>query len=77
MDTIRKVSKIKDGFVKNFYTQKKKESLIKCLLDPNKKRPGAASDLELGIISAEPPLSRFWFSDLQDQNVSIISALRR
>lgn len=41
------------------------------------KDQGTASDFELGIISAEPPLSRFWFSDLQDQNVNTIRALRR
>lgn len=42
-----------------------------------KKSQGAASDFEVGVISAEPLLSRVWFSDLLDQNVSIISTLRR
>lgn len=71
---------MKNGFVKDFYTQRKKESLIEFLLDAKKKKKksqGAASDFEVGVISAEPLLSRVWFSDLLDQNVSIISTLRR
>lgn len=39
MDIIGKISKIKDGFVKKFYTQKRKENYIRgFLLDAKKKK---------------------------------------
>ena len=60
----KKKKKVKKSF---FWIKKKKK----------KKSQGAASDFEVGVISAEPLLSRVWFSDLLDQNVSIISTLRR
>lgn len=50
---------------------------VGCKKKKKKKSQGAASDFEVGVISAEPLLSRVWFSDLLDQNVSIISTLRR